>query len=47
MTYTRETVTYRVAFDTQRNQFMAIDAANENRIAYGITIEEAVRNLNA
>ena len=37
---------YRVAFDTTSNRFMAIDAQNENNVAFGITIEQAVRALN-
>ena len=37
---------YRVAFDTTSNRFMAIDAQNENNVAFGITIEQAVLALN-
>lgn len=47
MTYTGTELTYRVVFDTDSNRFMAIDAYDETRVAYGITIEEAVRNLRA
>lgn len=45
MTYTANDVTYRIAFDTESNHFLAIDAQNEARVATGVTIEEAVRNL--
>ncbi|MEQ2878397.1 hypothetical protein [Enterococcus asini] len=45
MTYTANDVTYRIAFDTESNHFLAIDAHNEARVATGVTIEEAVRNL--
>ncbi|WP_303219001.1 hypothetical protein [Enterococcus asini] len=45
MTYTANDVTYRIAFDTENNHFLAIDAHNEARVATGVTIEEAVRNL--
>lgn len=46
MTFTKTNMTYRIAFDTTTNQFMAIDASNENNVAFGITIEQAVRALN-
>ncbi|WP_288322594.1 hypothetical protein [uncultured Enterococcus sp.] len=46
MTFTKINIEYRVAFDTVSNQFMAIDATNENNVAFGITIEQAVRALN-
>lgn len=45
MTYTAHDVTYRIAFDTEQNHFLAIDAHNEERVAIGVTIEEALRNL--
>jgi hypothetical protein len=47
MTFTKENLEYRIAFDTQTNQFMAIDNKNEAHIAYGITIEEAIKKLNS
>lgn len=46
MTFTKTNMQYRVAFDTTSNRFMAIDAQNENNVAFGITIEQAVRALN-
>ncbi|MEY8446464.1 hypothetical protein [Enterococcus ratti] len=46
MTFTKTNIKYRVAFDTATNQFMAINAANEKNVAFGITIEQAVRALN-
>ncbi|MFN6870288.1 hypothetical protein [Enterococcus hirae] len=46
MTFTKTNIEYRVAFDTVSNQFMAIHATNENNVAFGITIEQAVRALN-
>lgn len=47
MTYTKANIEYRVAFDTTTNRFMAIQADNDRNVAYGVTIEEAVRNLKA
>ena len=47
MTFTKENLEYRIAFDTQTNQFMAIDNKNEAHVAYGITIEEAIKKLNS
>lgn len=46
MTFTKMNMEYRVAFDTTTNQFMAIDAPNENNVAFGVTVEQAVRALN-
>ncbi|MGX7132326.1 MULTISPECIES: hypothetical protein [Enterococcus] len=46
MTFTKTNMEYRIAFDSASNRFMAIDAKNETNIAYGITIEEAIRNLH-
>ena len=46
MTFTKVNMKYRVVLDTTTNQFMAIDASNENNIAFGVTIEQAVRALN-
>ncbi len=46
MTFTKTNMKYRVAFDTTTNQFMAIDASNEKNVAFGVTIEQAVRALN-
>ncbi len=47
MSFTKENLDYRIAFDTLTNMFMAIDAKDETRIAYGITIEEAIKKLNS
>lgn len=47
MTFTKENLEYRIAFDTQTNMFMAIDNKDETRIAYGVTIEEAIKKLNS
>jgi len=47
MTFKKEELAYRIAFDTNTNQFMAIDSKNEERVAYGVTIEHAIKNLNA
>ena len=46
MTFTKTNMQYRLASDTTSNRFMAIDAQNENNVAFGITIEQAVRALN-
>ncbi len=46
VTFTKTNMEYRIAFDSASNRFMAIDAKNETNIAYGITIEEAIRNLH-
>ncbi|WP_165004651.1 MULTISPECIES: hypothetical protein [unclassified Enterococcus] len=46
MTFTKTNLSYRVAFDTASNRFMAIDASNEKNVAFGITIEQAIRALN-
>ncbi|MGM0329908.1 Uncharacterised protein [Enterococcus mundtii] len=46
MTFTKTSISYRVAFDSSTNRFMAIDAMNEQHIAYGITIEQAVKALH-
>ncbi|MGM0124638.1 hypothetical protein IGI37_002032 [Enterococcus sp. AZ194] len=45
MTFTKTNLAYRVAFDSVKNEFIAIDARNEANIAYGITIEEAIKEL--
>lgn len=45
MTFTKANLEYRIAFDTQTNMFMAIDSKDDTRIAYGVTIEEAIKNL--
>ncbi|HIY57572.1 MAG TPA: hypothetical protein H9829_05170 [Candidatus Tetragenococcus pullicola] len=45
MTYKNTEVEYRIAFDTTLNLFMAIDTADENHVARGVTIEEAIKNL--
>lgn len=47
MTFTKENLSYRIAFDTTSNKFMAIDSKNDQHVAYGVTIEEAIRNLKA
>ena len=46
MTFTQKNIEYRVAFDTSTNQFIAIDATNDKNVAFGITIEQAVRALH-
>ncbi|HLQ40425.1 MAG TPA: hypothetical protein VK118_05625 [Tetragenococcus sp.] len=46
MTFMKEDLTYRIAFDTMNNKFMAIDSKNDQHLAYGVTIEEAIKNLN-
>lgn len=38
---------YRIQLDTNKNLFIAIDTANQNHRATGITIEQAVEQLNA
>lgn len=45
MTYQKTGFTYRIAFDTKENLFIAYNANNENQFAYGVTIEEAVAAL--
>ncbi|WP_202622718.1 hypothetical protein [Candidatus Enterococcus huntleyi] len=45
MTFTQTNMAYRVAFDTVENKFMAIDANDEAKVAYGVTIEEAIKEL--
>lgn len=47
MTFNKENLAYRIAFDSNTNQFMAIDSKDEQHIAYGVTIEHAIKNLNA
>jgi len=46
MTFSKTNLEYRIAFDTQKNMFMAIDSNNESRVAYGVTIEQAIKKLN-
>ena len=46
MTFTKTNMQYRVAFDTTPTRFMAIDAQNENNVAFGITLEQAIPGLN-
>ncbi|GEN92113.1 hypothetical protein LQF61_04220 [Tetragenococcus koreensis] len=46
MTFKKENLDYRIAFDTSTNQFMAIDSKNEQHVAYGVTIEHAIKNLS-
>ncbi|MFV0559478.1 MAG: hypothetical protein ACK5NA_02030 [Enterococcus sp.] len=46
MTFKKTNLEYRVAFDTASNRFMAIDANDDTNVAFGITIEQAVRELN-
>ncbi|MFC0232681.1 hypothetical protein ACFFIF_01585 [Vagococcus entomophilus] len=45
MTYDNKIFQYRVALDTNTQMFMVIDANNQEKIAYGITIEQAVKEL--
>ncbi|MBL1226975.1 hypothetical protein I6N96_04200 [Enterococcus sp. BWM-S5] len=45
MTFKTNNVSYRVAFDTKNNIFMVYDANDHNKVAYGITIKQAVRQL--
>lgn len=45
MTFKKNNITYRVAFDVVKNHFMAIDLANEENVAYGVTIEKAIAAL--
>ncbi|GCF95744.1 hypothetical protein NRIC_36350 [Enterococcus florum] len=45
MTFLKENRYYRIAFDFVNNQFLAIDAADENKFAFGITIEQAIDTL--
>lgn len=46
MTFDNQLITYRVAFDTKQNLFMAYDAKNSEKFAFGITIEQAVKELH-
>lgn len=45
MTFGNKVLKYRVALDTEKNLFMAIDANNQANVAYGITITQAVKEL--
>lgn len=45
MTFGNKALKYRVALDTEKNLFMAIDATNHANVAYGITITQAVKEL--
>ena len=45
MTFTKAAIEYRIAFDSVKNEFLAIDAHNENHVASGVTIEQAITNL--
>lgn len=45
MTFYNNNLQYSVAFDLRENRFIATDKTDETRVAYGITIEEAVQAL--
>ncbi|MGX7420072.1 hypothetical protein ACWOFR_14835 [Carnobacterium gallinarum] len=45
MVFNNNNLKYRIAFDTAKNIFMAIDATDESNVAYGITIEQAIVEL--
>lgn len=45
MTYQTKEQTYRVQLDTQTQTFIVIDANEPAMIAYGATIEQAVKEL--
>ncbi len=47
MTFTKTNMTYRIAFDSVKNTFLAIDAKDETHFAYGVTIEDAIKNLKS
>jgi len=38
-------MTYKIQLDTETQQFMAIDVANQQHIGVGSTIEQAVASL--
>lgn len=42
MTFTTLELQYRIAFDSESNRFLAIEVNNEENVAYGITIEQAI-----
>lgn len=45
MTFYNKTMPYRVTLDTDRNLFIVFDQQHENRSATGVTIEQAVKEL--
>lgn len=42
MTFTTLELQYRIAFDSESNRFLAIEVNNEENVAYGVTIEQAI-----
>lgn len=42
MVFNNNQLNYRVALNTQTQMFMAYDAANEQKVGYGNTIEKAL-----
>lgn len=46
MTFKTSKIEYRIMLDTQSNQFMAVDAHDNTKIAFGNTIEKAILSLN-
>lgn len=45
MVFSNNNLHYRIAFDTSENVFMAINAHDESKVGYGITIEQAIVEL--
>ncbi len=45
MTFYNKELQYRVTLDTQLNLFIVFDKKDENRVATGVTIEQAVQEL--
>ncbi len=46
MKFDNNTLQYRIALNTNTQIFMAYDAKDPKKIAYGITIEQAKKELN-
>lgn len=45
MTFYNKDLQYRVTLNTDLNLFVVFDKTNENRVATGVTIEQAVQEL--
>ncbi len=45
MTFSNTTIQYHVTLNTKTQVFMVYDAQNHEKVAYGVTIEKAVKEL--
>lgn len=46
MTFYNKNLQYRVTLDTDLNLFIVFDKIDDNKFAVGVTIEQAVNELN-